>query len=152
VHWLRQSPYRGRLLNPFTQGEFLYWTLYPRFRVAIDGRYEEVYTQEQFLDAYRFFVEAPLVWHRQLALANASDADFALFASSWPNLDRLASSPGWRKVYDDGGFALVARESSLARFPPYAGPRGRPAARLGIASYFTARDRERFRDYPSSIP
>jgi hypothetical protein len=75
VAWLRNSPFEGRLLNPFTQGEFLLWTLYPKFRVALDGRYEEVYTQQQFRETRRFFLDAPLMWHRQLAFAQRTRPD-----------------------------------------------------------------------------
>lgn len=35
----------GRLLVDFNRGSYALWTLYPKFSVSIDGRYEEVYPE-----------------------------------------------------------------------------------------------------------
>jgi hypothetical protein len=120
VRYLLQSPFEGKLLNPFSQGEFLYWVLYPRFRVAIDGRYEEVYSEEQFWQTYNFYnnhqVRRP---KRTIGLANRSGADFILYRTVWRNLAQLSNSPEWRVVYRDDVFVLLARVEVLAAHPDY---------------------------------
>jgi len=148
VRYLREAPYGGRLLNPFTPGEFLYWTLYPKYRVAIDGRYEEVYTRGQFQWVLMFYAERDPRRVEQLAASSA--ADVVLFRSRTPGLAALAASPDWSVVYDDGFWALAGRRSTLQRHPPYRfepRPRSQPPS---IASFFTAADRERFATYPRS--
>jgi hypothetical protein len=146
VRYLREAPYAGRLLNPFTPGEFLYWNLYPRYRVAIDGRYEEVYTREQFLWVSLFYSERdPL---RLAKLAESSAADVVLLRSRGPAHAALSASPDWSPLYDDGFWALTGRRDWVERHPPFRfepGPRRAPSS---IASFFTAGDLERFAAYP----
>jgi hypothetical protein len=149
VRYLREAPYAGRLLNPFTPGEFLYWSLYPRYRVAIDGRYEEVYTREQFLWVSLFYSERDPV--RILQLAETSTADVVLLRSGAPAHAALSASPDWRVLYDDGFWALSGRRALVERHPPFRfepGPRRRPP---GIGDFFTASDRARFASYPAQI-
>jgi hypothetical protein len=148
VRYLREAPYGGRLLNPFTPGEFLYWSLYPKFRVAIDGRYEEVYTREQFLWVTLFYAERDP--RRIVQLAEVSAADVVLLRSRTPGLAALSASPDWSVVYDDGFWALAGRRRVVERHPPHRaeeGPRSPPAT---IASFFTPADRARFASYPRS--
>jgi hypothetical protein len=147
VRYLRESPYGGRLLNPFTPGEFLYWTLYPKFRVAIDGRYEEVYGREQFLWITRFYSEHDP--GRVEQLAESSQADVVLLASGAPAHAALSGSRRWRVLYDDGFWALAGRRALVEAHPPFrfeAPPRRRPPT---IADFFTPADRERFAGYPA---
>jgi hypothetical protein len=146
VRYLRAAPYGGRLLNPFTPGQFLYWNLYPKYRVAIDGRYEEVYTREQFLWVMLFYSERdPL---RIAKHAESSSADVVLLHSGTPAHGALSASPDWRVLYDDGFWALVGRRELVDRHPAHRfepAPRQQPPT---IASFFTADDRKRFAAYP----
>jgi hypothetical protein len=149
VRFLREVPWGGRLLNPFTPGEFLYWSLYPKWRVAIDGRYEEVYGREQFLWVTRFYAERD---PRRIAqLAGDSAADAVLLRSRTPIFAALSASPDWSVVYDDGFWALAGRRQTLERHPPFRyqeEPRRRPPT---IASFFTPADRKRFAAYPREV-
>lgn len=45
MHWLRQNAPAGNLLVDFNSGSFAIWLGYSRFRVSLDGRYEELYTE-----------------------------------------------------------------------------------------------------------
>jgi hypothetical protein len=146
VRHLRDAPYGGRLLAPFTQGEFLYWTLYPKFRVAMDGRFEEVYTREQFLWVALFYGERDPA--RVLKLAEISTADVVLFPSRAPGLAALAASTDWSVVYDDGAWALAGRRATLERHPRHHPAPRAPAPPPTIASFFTPADRARFAGYP----
>ncbi|MDJ0851213.1 MAG: hypothetical protein QNK04_22805 [Myxococcota bacterium] len=146
VRYLRDSPYEGRLLNPFTQGEFLYWALYPRFRVAMDGRYEEVYSQEQFRWVRRFYGVAER--KRSAALAAQSGADFVVFRSRGPGAAALEAHPDWWTVYDDGVYAVLGHKRATERHLPFRGGGPRAPGRPTIASFFTAADRARFAGYP----
>ena len=90
LQYLRQSPYQGNLLVRFGLGEFAYWQLYPRFKVSMDGRYEEVYTQAQFLANDAFFDRKhPKRAIRAAAQIHHSKADFILLEANMPNLVTL---------------------------------------------------------------
>lgn len=43
MDWLWKTGATGRLLVDFDRGSFALWRLYPRFKVSLDGRYEELY-------------------------------------------------------------------------------------------------------------
>jgi hypothetical protein len=136
-------------LNPFTPGEFLYWTLYPKFRVAIDGRYEEVYGREQFLWVTRFYSEHDP--GRALQLAESSTADVVLMRTNTLAHAAFSESRGWRVLYDDGFWVLAGRRALVEGHPPFryeAPPRRRPPT---IADFFTPADRERFASYPADL-
>ena len=128
VRFLRDSPYAGNLLNPFSQGEFLYWVLYPKFRVAIDGRFEEVYAPGHFQEAYDFYHRLPRQPERVVEFANQSAADFVLFRTTYPGLPVLARDPGWVTIHRDDSFAVLARKAVAERqqpaaaAPPASGP------------------------------
>jgi hypothetical protein len=48
VDWLKQNRAGGNILAHFDISSFVLYKLGPQFKVAIDGRYEEVYPQETF--------------------------------------------------------------------------------------------------------
>jgi hypothetical protein len=147
VRFLRDSPYGGNLLNPFSQGEFLYWVLYPKFRVAIDGRFEEVYERRHFREAYDFYHRLPREPERVVEFANRSGADFVLFRTTYRGLPVLARDPGWVTIHRDASFAVLARREVVDRHPPApAAPAHRPSAST-IADFFDAGAR-RFSAYP----
>jgi hypothetical protein len=147
VRFLRDSPYAGNLLNPFSQGEFLYWVLYPKFRVAIDGRFEEVYEGRHFREAYDFYHNLPRQPERVVEFANGSGADFVLFRTTYRGLPVLARDPGWVTIHRDASFAVLARRELVERHPP--APPALPHAgdASTIADFFDAGAR-RFADYP----
>lgn len=154
VDFLLESGRTGKLLNPFNKGEFLYWTLYPRFRVAMDGRYEEVYTQEQFRDVYRFYRrregEPP---EAVVEDAVRSGADFILCPSRWRAKDVLVRSRRFELGYDDGVFALLARTDGT-RAPAPSEPRRARQRRppVTIAAPFASGGGDRFAAYPRPGP
>jgi len=45
ITWLQKHGNGGKLLIDFNNGSFAIWHLYPRYRISLDGRYEEVYPQ-----------------------------------------------------------------------------------------------------------
>jgi hypothetical protein len=120
MEFLKNSPYRGNLINPFSWGEFLAWTLYPRFKVAWDGRYEEVY-QKPEMDFYTEFYALPHNFNPQriTEMANHSAGDFILIERISPNQSLVAQNSHWRLLASDGFYFLYGRESTLKRLPPY---------------------------------
>ena len=46
LEFIKQNRLSGNLLTDFNWGSYAAWKLYPQNKIAIDGRYEEVYTKE----------------------------------------------------------------------------------------------------------
>ena len=152
AEFLLASSSSGKLLAPFNKGQFLYWTLYPRFRVAMDGRYEEVYTQAQFREVHRFYRRRKTEpAEAVVGDAERSGADFVLCPSRWSAKPVLARSDRFDLVYDDGTFALLARTDGpgpLPRFEARAQGARRPP--VTIATVFASGGGSRFAGYPRS--
>jgi hypothetical protein len=53
MNWIRHHYSSGNILSHFNSGSYVLWRGYPRFKVAIDGRYEEVYEDETIFKAHR---------------------------------------------------------------------------------------------------
>lgn len=54
VKFIQENKISGNLLVLFNWGSYALWKLYPQCKVAIDGRYEEVYPTELINDVARF--------------------------------------------------------------------------------------------------
>lgn len=146
MQYLKNSPYRGNLITPFTWGEFLAWNLYPRFRVNWDGRYEEVYPP-QVMNFYTEFYALPHAHHpeRIMDMANRSTGDFILIESISPNQPIMDQNPDWRLLVTDGFYFLYGRNSTLRQFPDYRAPLPEaesPPATIG--QFFQPREMRRF--------
>ena len=143
IRYLRASPYRGNLLNPFTPGELLYFALYPRFRVSMDGRYEEVYSQDEFLAQHHLLVERALArtlpdWARRRGV------DFILLPTDSPDaLAVLRAHPGWRKLHGDESYVLFGR-LELVGERPFVLAAASARARYSIADFVRPEDLARF--------
>lgn len=150
VHFLQASPYQGSILNRFNDGEFLLWNLYPRFRVAVDGRYEEVYPPSLAHAIEDFFkAMGARSSEEAVAFADRSGADFILFRARTPTLPAVERDPDWIRIYDDGLYVILARASRLPHAPlrPRQGVASRPSL-LTLTSFVEGGEPDRFARYP----
>ncbi|MGD2067429.1 MAG: hypothetical protein PVI57_01990 [Gemmatimonadota bacterium] len=113
VEWLERRGPGGRVLTHFNHGSFALWRLYPRYRVALDGRYEETYPDET-VDMAALALQPRLPGHDE-ALADV-DPDFIVVPErEWAD----AFGDGWEVIYEDSAAVLIARPGRV----------GEPAAR-----------------------
>lgn len=146
VRYLKESPYSGNLLIRFGLGEFAYWCLFPRFKVSMDGRYEEVYSQQTFLDNY-WTLQKDRVWQapQSFQLLNRGKADFILLNDKLPVVSLLIHSKDWEILYQDPKFLIFGRKASLKRFPRYTPQQKMTTDNLTIQDFITPADLARFR-------
>jgi hypothetical protein len=145
--YLRRSPYHGNLMVHFGVGEFMLWSLYPRFKVSMDGRYEEVYSQEEFLRSHYCYSKRDRQknWD-SFKVINDSQADFVLMVADLAINVRLVQSPQWKLLYNDTYFALYGRVSSLEKLPEFKQPMGLLNSKsISIGDMFTDADLKRFK-------
>lgn len=113
IDYLEQHHLSGKLLVSFNWGEYCLWKLYPRCRVAIDGRYETVYP-EPLTKKYFDFLLGRQGWRNflkhyppDLILIELRSRPYAL----------LSRDPQWRQVYADPGCVLFRRHGPVPPGP-----------------------------------
>lgn len=104
VEWLDRYGAGGRVLTHFNHGSFALWRLYPRYRVAIDGRYEETYLDERIHIAWRAL--QPHAEGHDDALRRL-DPDYIVVPGGLEWARDFGT--GWRIVYDDPEAVVLAR-------------------------------------------
>jgi hypothetical protein len=105
--YLVATRFRGRLMTPMIEGSYLMWRLQPHgVRVSYDGRFEAAYAPELPARHRAFYGAAP-DWAEALA---AYPPDVVLVPRHMPIVRLLPAAPGWRVVYGDDLYVLVARD------------------------------------------
>lgn len=111
LKWLEQNSFQGNILPVFQWGQYFIWTTHPRCKVAIDGRYETVYTFHT-LKEYFDFHHARDGWkiflykypHDALVLIPNTNIYFLMLKES-----------DWKLVYSDQGSALFLRRDLVRK-------------------------------------
>ena len=110
IEWLRSSGLHGNLLVDFNHGSLALWRLYPRFKVSVDGRYEETYPEQTVRDSSLAFY--PTTPEGAKALARLSPQYILLPKALAPNgLENTFSAP-WKILYRDETSAVLTREQT----------------------------------------
>ncbi len=152
IRFLQASPYEGRLFTPFNWGQFAYWALYPKFLVALDGRYDSVYDVETVESLNAFYTTSGLDWD----VPARSRADFVLLDVDYQEAtsgvsERPAIPPPWVVLYENPKFIVLGQPAAISRGrPAAAGPTGDAAASQPVtvsAFWDPAGDRLRFVRY-----
>jgi hypothetical protein len=100
VEWLWSSGYKGKLLLGFNHGSYALWRLFPRFRISVDGRFEEVY-------------ESGIVDRNRCALSSACKDQKHAMEEIRPDLIlstkkqfALPKGASYEKVYEDDTYEV----------------------------------------------
>jgi hypothetical protein len=118
ILFLKHSLYQGNLAVRYGYGEFAYWCLYPRFKVSMDGRYEEVYSQAEFLKNDAFYDKKDMMRAQQaFASVERDSTDFILAEINQENTSILLRSDNWQLLYADDYFLVFGRKTTLAHYP-----------------------------------
>jgi hypothetical protein len=110
VEWLRESGAAGRLLVDFNNGSLAQWRLYPRFLVSMDGRYEEVYTNETVELVSQAFL--PHTSEGAAALRQISPTHILFGVSNEASAAQAALATEWREIYRDERAAIFTNVES----------------------------------------
>jgi hypothetical protein len=120
VDYLVEQRFRGRLMTPFVEGGYAMWRLHPQgVLISWDGRYEVAYPPEVSEAHLAFFGGAPS-WQEVL---RTYPTDVVLVPRHVAVVDAIAAAPGWRVVYADDLYLLVARDGVALPFVDRRGQR-----------------------------
>jgi hypothetical protein len=122
VGYLAEQGFSGNLMVPFEAGAFVSWKLYPDAKVSMDSRYEAAYLPGIVEENVQFY-DAERDWQ---AVLDRYDTD-AVLVPCWSPLgemlvwgdqfERSAWPSGWRLVYRDDGYSVVARREVVPQLP-----------------------------------
>jgi hypothetical protein len=104
VEYLAEQRFQGNVMVPFRLGAYVSWKLYPAVKVSLDGRYEEVYSDQMMREGFNFY-EAGSGWR---ATIDAYPTDLVLAPRAAPVCDQMRQTE-WVAVYVDNDFVLYAR-------------------------------------------
>lgn len=106
VEYITSRHLSGNLLTEFGWGEYLIWNLFPQCKVALDGRYETVYS-EKLANQYFDFMDGGKDWRQflekypvEMVLINRKRKIYLL----------MQVEKHWRQVYLDQGCALFIKQ------------------------------------------
>ncbi|MCO6432360.1 MAG: hypothetical protein J5J00_16010 [Deltaproteobacteria bacterium] len=96
VEWLERHAQEGDVLIDFNAGSYALWRLYPEFKVSIDGRYEEVYSQS-LVDTVAAALSCSDAAEQERALSEINP-DFIIARAALPCLE----SSEWKELFTNG--------------------------------------------------
>ncbi len=102
IEFIRKNNISGNLFVPFNWGSYAMWKLYPQNYVSIDGRFEEVYKTQSYLDVTQF----TLLKEKQDIILNKYNHDIFILEKGGKAYEKLKSLPDWQLVYE-GDLAAV---------------------------------------------
>ena len=105
VEFIRKQNIRGNILTEFSWGEYIIWTL-PECKVAMDGRYETVYTEEATREYFEF-IKGGKSWQEYL---RKYPHDMILFRHESTVSLLLERQSVWEKAYADRDGVLFIRK------------------------------------------
>lgn len=108
VKFIRINHLDGNLLVLFNWGSYALWKLYPHNLIAVDGRYEEVYTDELIGKVVRFHY----VGHNWSDLLTAYKTDVVLVPLEYEVYKKILFSDDWKIIYKDNIAAVFVPKSN----------------------------------------
>ncbi len=119
VKFLKENRIQGNMFNPYVWGGYLMWSLYPDYKVFIDGRglIGDVFFEEvKVMEAYPGNLAGLPEWKAYL---NAYDVNFIITYSVGnftgrlvPLIPALLHDPEWHLVYFDNISLIFVRENA----------------------------------------
>ena len=105
IEYIRKNNLSGNLLTHFDWGEYAMWALYPRCKVALDGRFEAVYSSDVF-KSYFSFLFGEDNWEEFI---DKYPPDFILIEASSRVTSFIRNDLRWEQIYVDSGCILFKR-------------------------------------------
>ncbi len=109
LEFIKQNNISGNLATKFEWGSYALWKLYPRCKVLIDGRYEEVYSNEIYAEAMQFS-EHGKNWQEILRKYHS---DILVLSKGVYTRSDLSSLTDWKLVYEDRVSALLLLKNKI---------------------------------------
>jgi hypothetical protein len=110
AEYIRQQHPPGTIFNSYEWGGYLIWTLYPDYRVFVDGRCDMY--GDQFLDEFVHTYKAENDWRTVLLRFGANTV---ILPPEAPLAVALRESPEWDVTFYDSHSIVLVRRTAAAR-------------------------------------
>jgi len=97
LEFVKQNALAGNLATSFDWGSYASWKLYPQCKVMLDGRYEEVFTNDVSESAMRFAVKQGNWWEP----LDRFPTDIVVLPKTFYSQADLSRLTAWKPVYQD---------------------------------------------------
>jgi len=111
IHWIKSQHLKGNILPHFEWGEYLIWSLYPDYRVAMDGRYETVYRNNVHRE-YFDFLYGREPWE---VFLKKYPHDMVLLKAGTRTHRLMIGQREWRMGYQDQRSVIFVRKDFITR-------------------------------------
>ena len=108
LRFLELNNIEGRIFSAFYNGSFIAYKYYPKLKIFMDGRQEQVYSSEIF-DESMFFLN----WlgnYPESAITRIRP-DIILVEKSWRCVEHLEKNPDFKRVYSDNKYNIYLRNN-----------------------------------------
>lgn len=99
IEFIKINNIKGNVITVFHWGSYSIWKLYPDSLLAIDGRYEETYSNEVFDDVYDFNYHRSKLWDRALSKYPINIA--IVQTSEKKTVNGMLKKYDWKRIYSD---------------------------------------------------
>lgn len=103
VQFVKENKIKGNLFVDFNYGSYTAYKLYPQNKIAIDGRYEEVYNPALLEEVRNFQLLKDKPWDKFLL---KYPTDIIIIEKRYPLFKKLSQEKEYKMVFDDRGFAV----------------------------------------------
>lgn len=111
VEFLKINNIKGNLLTEFGLGSYVSYKLYPDNLIYMDGRYEEVYSDEVFDDLMNFEKDEK-EWDLVL---KKYPTEIILLNKSTPVYKKLIKFKEWVNIYDGNNYAIFIKKENARK-------------------------------------
>ena len=103
IEFIKENKIPGNLFTDFNYGSYASYKLYPQNKIAIDGRYEEVYNPKLLDEVRNFQLLKDSPWNKFLL---NYPTDIIIIEKKYPLFKKLSQEKEYKMVFDDKAFAV----------------------------------------------
>lgn len=98
IEFIKQNNLSGNVLTTFNWGSYTAWNLYPKGKIAIDGRYEEVYPDEiaSLVENFTFVLDKN--WYD---ISKKYPLDILVIDRRFDSYAQIKQNKIWKEIYAD---------------------------------------------------
>jgi hypothetical protein len=105
IEYLEANPIEGNMFNNDEFGDYVIYSLFPRYKVFVDGR-TDMYGPPVLKEYFKVAGVEP-GWEEVLVKYKI---DYVFFQTDSPLTRRLSETPGWKKAYTDNVATIFLRD------------------------------------------
>lgn len=116
VEFIRQNNISGNLVTLFHWGSYVTWKLYPRCKVALDGRYEEVYPDDTVKIVGKFVYNYDKDALDAINTLKKLDTNILIVVKTDDSYANILKDKYWRLVFEDDITGVFLRRKTAKMF------------------------------------